>query len=530
MAYKNLLIAVALIFINAQVLYSQSSEGWQPISLKVNEVAGIYNWSINWDISFQYSKFDKVLSDGSGLFINRQIDKNSFLPLKPLITRESLGIDETPKGANVSMASKPPSKIYPGCGGELYNKNGGKTQHQQDWDALVEVREKIFRENNVNKDTPLLEKVRLIADWARKVNQDNGPVYESKHPADLIFHPSFCVGRANGFVGVMHTMGLPARTINMDTHSVAEVLVDNKWYYVENISGKKTDTKETSALLPCSLLEFYADPDMYGEYTSESHINSGYYRNKDLHNGRANWQLGALWNWHFIQCGNGDDDMMKHTLENGSGIAVSLNSATSKALYPGAEKYYYKVVNGNPPVLTNYQKNSWYIAGHRVLQGDWIRKQFFIGNLDDKDNLVTKIASRLFLMGGETQTFAIPPLMLKEYAGWKLKVNDKVYELKKWDGWKLVKEFDSLTMLPVIYYEFQLDKNDLKQDDYNILQFGSEPGRKFGEQHIYVMIFPDSVEPYVNPFRSGQNARPQKEWRIITDQKWDLMELFEFAR
>ena len=58
---------------------------------------------------------------------------------------------------------------------------------------------------------------------------------------------------------------------------------------------------------------------------------------------------------------------MRHTLENGSGIAVSLNSATSNALYPNAEKYYFKVPKGNPPVLTNYQKNSWYIAGHRVL-------------------------------------------------------------------------------------------------------------------------------------------------------------------
>ena len=497
--------------------------------MKVNDVTGVYQWSINWDISFQYTKFDKVLADGNVLFIDRHIDENAYLPPKPLVTRDWPGIDEIPNGANVSMATMPPSTRLPGSGGELYQKNDSRTAHQRDWDALVAVRDKIFKENKVTKDTPLREKVKLIADWAQWVHY-GGPVYESKHPVDLIFHSSFCAGRASGFVGIMHTMGLPARTVNMNTHTVAEVLLDNKWHYVENIHENKTDIRKTTALMPCSLMEFYANPSTYSKHTSESHINSGYFKYKDLHNGRANWQLGALWRWHFIQCGKGDDVMMRHTLENGSGIAVSLNNATSKALYPNANKYYYKVPKGNPPVLTNYQKHSWYIAGHRVLQGDWIRKKFYIGNLNDANNPVTKVTSRLYLMGGETQTFAIPPVIIKEYAEWTLKVNDKVYQLKDWQGWKFVKKFDPLTLLPVIYFEFQLDKKDLKQNDYNILQFGSKHGRKYYEQHIYVMIFPDPVKPYLNPYQPGKESRVQKKWRIITDQKWDLLQLVEFAR
>ncbi|MBE9512024.1 MAG: transglutaminase domain-containing protein [Bacteroidetes bacterium] len=529
MRRKIIFISTLFFFINAIITYAQNDEDWQAVSMKVNDVTGVYQWTINWDISFCYTKFDKVLPDGNSVFIDRQIDKNSFLPSRSLVTRDWPGINEIPNGANVSMASMPLSKLFPGSGGELFQENDGKTAHQRDWDALVAVREKIFKENNVTKDTPLWEKVKLIANWAQWVHY-GGAVYESKHPVDLIFHSSFCGGRASGFVGIMHTMGLPARTINMNTHTVAEVLLDNKWYYVENIHENKTDTRKTAALMPCSFMEFYADPGEYSEYTSESHINSGYFKYEDLHNERANWQLGALWRWHFIQCGKGDDVMMRHTLKNGSGIAASLNSATSNALYPNAEKYYYKVLKNNPPVLTNYQKHSWYIAGHRVLQGDWIRKRFYIGNLNDAGNLVTKVTSRLYLMGGETQTFAIPPVIIKEYAEWTLKVNDKVYQLKDWQGWELVKKLDPLTMLPVIYFEFQLDKKDLKQNDYNTLQFGSKHGRKFYEQHLYVMIFPDPIKPYINPYKPNKNTRVQQEWRIITDQKWDLMELVEFAR
>ena len=529
MRRKIIFISTLFFFINATVTYAQNDEVWQAVSMKVNDVTGIYQWTINWDLSFYYTKFDKVLPDGNGLFIDRQIDKNSFLPSKSLVTREEQGINEIPNGTNVSMASMPPSTRLPGSGGEIYKANDQRTAHQKDWDALVEMRDKIFQENNVTENTPLLEKAKLIADWAQWVHY-GGPTYESKHPVDLIFHSSFCVGRANGFVGIMHTMGIPARTINMETHSVAEFLIDNRWYYVENLHENETDTIATASLIPCSFMEFYADPYVWNEYTSESHINCTYFKDKDLHNGRANWQLGALWKWHFNESGNGDDVMMRSTVETGNGIAVSLNGATCKVLYPNAEKYYYKVLKNNPPVLTNYQKHSWYIAGHRVLQGDWIRKRFYIGDLNDAGNPVTKVTSRLYLMGGETQTFAIPPVITKDYAEWTLKVNDKAYKLKDWLGWELIKELDPLTMLPVIYIEFQLDRKDLRENDYNTLQFGSKYGKKYFEQHIHVMIFPDPVEPYINPFKPGKAARVQKEWRIISDQKWDLLQFNEFAR
>ncbi len=258
---KRLRTLLFLLSLAAASLLSTSTaeEGaWRPISVTVNDVAGPWNWSVNRDISFHYTRFDETLPDGAGLFVNRQIDMAARLPSPPLVTRDSPGIDETPTGANVSMASLPPSARFPGSGGENYRKDG-KTAHQRDWDALVAVRDRIFAENGVTGDTPLEEKVRLVAEWAREVNR-NGPVYESKHPVDLIFHPSFCVGRANAFAAIMHTMGLHARTVNMNTHSVAEVLLGGRWRFVENRKGRTTDTRATAALMPCSLMEFYARP------------------------------------------------------------------------------------------------------------------------------------------------------------------------------------------------------------------------------------------------------------------------------
>ena len=507
---------------------ARGDDDWRPILFKVNDVAGRYNWSVNWDISSHYTRFDRVLADGNGLFVNRQIDRGARLPETPLVTRDSPGIDERPDGANVSMASVPASRRLPGCGGEVYQKNDGKTAHQRDWDTLVAARNAVFEQHDVTGNTPLWERVRLIADWAREPHGD-GPVYESKHPVDVISHNTFCVGKANLFVAVMHTMGIPARTVHMEGHSVAEVLLDGGWYYVENITGRKTDSRPTATLCPCSLMEFYTDPYARKEHTSESHITSDYFRFTDLHNNRANWQLGAIWRWHFIQCGNGDDMMMRDTMRNGSGIAVTLDSATSAALYPNAKTHYYKVPAGNPPVMTNYHKHSWYRAGHRVLQGEWIRKRVYVGNLNDPDNPVTRITSRLYLMGGETQTLAIPPVYAKQPAGWTLKVNGKAYRLGDFKGWKLVREFEPVAMMPIIYFEFELDKADLKQNDYNLIEFGSQPGRQYHEQHIHVMIFPNPVEPYVNPYKPCGGSRVQKHWRIITDQKWDWLQIVEYA-
>lgn len=523
-----MLLAVCVCCRGGGVAARAEDDGWRAISIEVNEVAGVYQWSVNWDISFHYTKFDKVFPDGSGVFVSRQIHKGARLPDKPLVTRQSPGIDEVAHGANVSMAAMPPSQRLTGCGGELYRENDGETAHQRDWDALVAARDRIFRENGVNASTPLREKVTIIADWARRPHGD-GPVYESKHPVDVTFHNTFCVGKSNLFTAIVHTMGIPARTVNMNGHSVAEVLLDGRWYYVENISTASTDSRSTAALCPCSLMEFYADPEAYREQTSESHIASDYYRSPDLHNGRANWQLGALWRWHFIQCGNGDDMIMRNTMRNGSGIAVTLNSATSAALYPNADAHYYKVLKSAPPIMTNYQKHSWYRAGHRVLQGDWIRKRFYIGNLDDPDNPVTKVISRLYLMGGDTQTFAIPPVYAKEYAEWTLKINGKARALKDFKGWKLVREFEPVAMMPIIYFEFELDEKDLKQNDYNILGFGGKPCEQYHEQHIHVMIFPDPLEPYCHPYKPGKGSRVQKEWRIITDQKWDWLQIVEYA-
>lgn len=56
------------IFINTTNTYAQNNENWQTVSMQVNDITEVYQWSINWDISFYYTKFDKILPDGNRVF------------------------------------------------------------------------------------------------------------------------------------------------------------------------------------------------------------------------------------------------------------------------------------------------------------------------------------------------------------------------------------------------------------------------------------------------------------------------------
>ena len=108
---------------------SKDETGYEPIELKVCDAVGEMYWSPAWEIHFHYSHFDEVLPDGSGLFVDRQVDPGSRLPEVPLVTRESAGIDENPTGCHVSLASLPPRKEEP-YGGELYDPSDSRTVEQ----------------------------------------------------------------------------------------------------------------------------------------------------------------------------------------------------------------------------------------------------------------------------------------------------------------------------------------------------------------------------------------------------------------
>ncbi|MCK5734041.1 MAG: transglutaminase domain-containing protein, partial [Candidatus Latescibacteria bacterium] len=208
------------------------------------------DWSPAWEIHFLYARFDEVLPDGSGLFVDRQVDPGSRLPQMPLIRRESPGMDEDPTGCHVSLAVLPPREEEP-RGGELYDASDARTAHQRDWDALVQWRDDLFDKQGILEDAPVFEKVRVLAEYARS---RSGPTYASRHPVDLFLHASYCTGKANGLAGMLHTMGIPARTINTPVHSVVEVYDGGRWVLVDNVKPGILISKK-------SAMEAFAHPE-----------------------------------------------------------------------------------------------------------------------------------------------------------------------------------------------------------------------------------------------------------------------------
>jgi len=485
---------------------SKDETGYEPIELKVCDAVGKTYWSPAWEVHFHYSHFDEVLPDGSGLFVDRQVDPGSRLPEVPLVTRESAGIDENPTGCHVSLASLPPRREEP-YGGELYDPSDSRTAHQRDWDALVEWRENLFAKHGISEDTSLLEKVRLLAEHVRN---RSGPVYASRHPVDVLLHSSYCVGKANALAALLHTMGVPARTINLLDHSIVEVCLDGRWYLTDNVPG--------AALMEASAMEVFATP---GALKGLSEQQMKYYGGRELHS-NSPYNLSGWWHWHFNQCGRGLE-LSKETLLNGAGIGLCLDPSTAKALYPNAERYLFKVLKGGPPVLITCRKHSWYRAGLRLLEGQWIRKKFYVGRLHDPKNPVRKVVAVLHLMGGEAQT------MDTGKADWFLKINGTSHNLREVEGWSIRKEFDGL-MMPRLTLEFVLPLRELKEEDYNTLELGTDEAKPKGQsQFLHVMIYPDPILPYTRPFLPSDQPR-QTYWDIRSDHEPELRQVVGFER
>ena len=264
-------------------------------------------------------------------------------------------------------------------------------------------------------------------------------------------------------------------------------------------------------------MEAFADPEALGAELSDAQ--RGYYQ--ELHS-ESPYNLSAGWHWRFNQCGLGLDHS-REALLNGAGISICLDPSTANALYPGAERTLFKALEGEPPVLIACRKHSWYRAGLRVREGQWVRKRFYVESLRDAGNAVKKVVGVLHLMAGEAQTMDV------KKTDWVLKINGHAHNLRKLEGWRIRREFDAWLM-PQLAMEFPLPLSELKEGDTNVLEFGTETAKTSGlSQFVHVLIYPDPLLPYLNPFRAEGPDR-QGYWLIRPDHPPELRQLDGFER
>ena len=143
--------------------------------------------------------------------------------------------------------------------------------------------------------------------------------------------------------------------------------------------------------------------------------------------------------------------------------------------------------------------------------------------LRDAGNPVEKVVGVLHLMAGESQTMDV------EKTDWILKINGRAHNLRDLEGWRIRREFDAWLM-PQLAIEFPLPLFELKEGEYNVLEFGTETGKPSGlSQFVHVLIYPDPLLPYLNPFRAEGPGR-QGYWLIRPDHPPELRQLDGFEQ
>jgi len=491
------------------------AENWRPIRFVGTPAAGQVNWTPAILIKIRHRRPDAINIANRGLLINRHINPKSYFKRTPLVTRDSIGRDEAVGGVAVSLESAP--------GGQNYTPDDGRTVHQRDWDFLVRTRNRIWAQSGIKPSDPTLKKLKALADYIRERQFLSHWSY-SVHPVDYLLHATYCTGRANAMMGLATTMGLHVRSLNHAHHSMCEVLVDGKWYFIENASQRPFTVADGN------FMELTAMPDKVKPY-GEGRITNGFawldVSGEDMVTIGPMYVLSAD-QWKMNWCGAAmAPATMFQVIENGYCQAVCLDGNAAHALYPNAEKYYLK----ESPTTGMYMvagKYGWLHSYLYLKRGQALRRKVYLGSLRDQDNPATRLEMVILMAPGTLDEFP-------EYGGdMYIRVNGRVRRFE-WRGldWRaetvrvpIPYEVDYL-MNPrgVKYIEYdQIRVNVpigyLRENQLNTFEFGLSGPRGEGSG---VMIFPDPVLPYNSAYASGKYA-PQKSFTIVPDHICEIVE------
>ena len=499
---------------------SAGETGWQGIRFQFSKAIGPMNWSSGIKILAYHDHPDKNSSSGLPLFLNRHINFESRLPEYPAVTRDSLGMDEDEAGVHVSIASLP--------GGELYQDNDKRTAHQRDWDFIVSERDRVLKEKNILNSKDTLAKLRVLGDYIQFRRE--GTPFSSLHPVDFLLHSAHCVGASNTMVAFATTMGLKARTVNNSVHSTAEIEVDGKWYFIENVKRLNYSLVEN---MNCMQVSAFPENISYlsDEIDSDPKSRKRKYGSYKLH-GDDHVFAGSVYSlsasaWHLNQCGIGAERQVNaQTIRNGFGISVGLDGTTAKALYPNDNEIWVRATDSGAVMIAG--KYCWWRSVMNLRQGDKIRRFFHLGGINNHDNPLHRLEVQVLISQDNARNFA------ENGEGWIVKVNGYSYKLENGSiKWKHVKELNSLPeqyaaipskikAIPEEYLAFDIPVTRLKENALNCIEFGAE---QECNGVLPVIMFPDPVLPYYPPFFPGDGNKLQKEWTILPDHICEVLQI-----
>jgi len=489
------------------------AEEWVPIRFEVSPAVGQMNWSVLWRI-YIYQDPDRYVN-GRGVFVNRHINPYTSFDIREPVTRSSPGMDEDPRGAQVSIAALP--------GGELYDPHDNRTAHQRDWDFILSETKRILEEKGLAGSTDRVAQIKAMAEYIQ--SRRGGKVYESRGPVDFLLHSSYCTGAANAMAAVASTMGLEYRTINHYGHSVTEVLIDGKWYLIENSVGYPVFVPATLMRLTCDPEAYPYDREKYGKRYLEWDLSSD-----DWMRYGAVYALSSRW-WHFNQGSLGSDPVIRsQALRNGCGVCVGLDGNTARPLYPGLDEYLIKATDSGAMLVAG--KYCWYYSFLPLGPGQGVRRGFYLGRLQDEGHPVTAVEAQLVLHPGSSRYFP------EDGKGWYLVVNGERFALQGTEiEWSIqnrniplpesyIPNPAGLLSLPEEYIAFRLPLDALKEKSINIVELvqeseGNQPAGREG--NLLVRIFPDPVVPYLAPFSPRAGGKLPERWTVNPDHLCEVL-------
>jgi len=497
----------------AETAPAGADTSWVPVRFEVSPAVGGMNWSVLWRV-YVFQEPDRLCS-GRGVFVNRHVNPYTSFDLPAPATRSSRGMDEQAGGAQVSIAALP--------GGELYEPGDGKSAHQRDWDFIVSESGRILAEKGLAGSTDRAAQIKTLAEYVQ--SRRGGEVYESRGPVDFLIHSSYCTGAANAIAGIASTMGLEYRTINHHGHSVAEVLIDGKWYFIENSVGYPVFVPATLMRLTCEAEAYPYDREKYGKRYLEWDLSGDDW----MHYG-AVYSLSSRW-WHFNQGSLGADPLIRsQCLKSGCGVCVGLDGNTARPLHPGLGEYLFKAADSGAMLVAG--KYCWYYSSLPLGPGARVRRSFYLGALHDTGHPVTAVVAQLVLHPGSEKNFPADGRgCFLVVNGRRLALNDAELE------WSLVHKSipvpgtfvpnpAGLVSLPEEYLSFRLPLELLKENSINIVELGIESAKETTAKRksdILVRIFPDPLAPYLAPFSPGAGRELPTRWIVNPDHICEVL-------
>ncbi|MBN1676697.1 MAG: transglutaminase domain-containing protein [Kiritimatiellae bacterium] len=315
-----------------------------------------------------------------------------------------------------------------------------------EWEFVLEHRDLVFQRCGMNGGTSVEDKVRALAEdvWRNHRAFDGrriGPeYYPNTFGGDALALRAHCVGTSAAIVLLCATLEIPARQVGTMNHSMAEVFIDGRWWFVENAYASLLQDGGT-AMVDRTYAQLSVHP-----------MDPGV-----THSARQRYEHWLKCDQSYIFCQ--PNGYTGGTCPAAGWIRAPLTPQTAQALYPGVEDLWYKSPYPDRYPLLWGKPGQRGFDELRIGPGEALARRFWIGKLSN-----TKAIQAQF---HGSQPAGQPPVPA-DGGEWFVFVNDRQIPLSSRENAKpeIKKTEDGAQDWR---FSLELPSGALKEDAYNMI-------------------------------------------------------------